>query len=113
MDEGKYPVNWKEKSAQVKKEAGGRCERCGHKPEGTSRDNLVTHHLIPNKALDERWNLEALCNKCNLKAEHKNKELRQRLTRWFNICREDWLMKQLKDYADILREEGRKEKCTY
>lgn len=105
MNRENYPKNWDEISEQVKDEAGRKCEACGEPHSVKTWHILTTHHLIPDTDLNERWNLMAICQRCNLRAEAKNKAIRKQLVIWHKYSKADWLMKQLKAYAQILREE--------
>lgn len=66
---GEYPPNWPEIAAQVRAEAGDKCERCRHDNDTTSGHTLTTHHLDGDKANCARWNLAALCQRCHLKIQ--------------------------------------------
>jgi hypothetical protein len=68
---GEYPPNWPEISAQVKQEAGNRCERCKRLDDKASGYKLTVHHLDGNKSNCARWNLAALCQRCHLSIQDK------------------------------------------
>lgn len=112
MKRENYPDNWDEISLQVKQEAGWKCERCGEPHSVETWHILTTHHIIPDTSLNERWNLIALCQRCNLKAEAINRQFRLSLKTWRKYANEDWMMQQLKAYASKIREELLKQKRT-
>ncbi len=70
-----YPEGWSEFAAQVKREAGGQCERCGHAHDLASGHVLTVHHLTNNKAqpFTDRWAFAALCQRCHLKIQGRVK----------------------------------------
>ena len=63
-----YPPGWDELAAQVKKEAGWRCERCKHVHDPKAGYCLTVHHLTNDKtqAFTDRWAFAALCQRCHL-----------------------------------------------
>ena len=63
-----YPQGWDEFAAQVKKEAGWRCERCKHVHDPRAGYCLTVHHLTNDKAqpFSDRWAFAALCQRCHL-----------------------------------------------
>ena len=63
---GDYPTDWKEISARVKEEAGGKCVRCGHAHDPSAGRTLTVHHLTGDKSNSAWWNLLALCQACHL-----------------------------------------------
>jgi len=65
MDE-RYPANWAEIALEVKRRAGGRCERCGHLHDPANGRTLTVHHLDGNPANCAPENLVALCQACHL-----------------------------------------------
>ena len=69
INKGKYPPDWPEIAAQVRADAGDKCERCGHANDVATRHVLTVHHLDGNKANVARWNLAALCQRCHLKVQ--------------------------------------------
>lgn len=63
--DGRYPDNWEQIAARVKRAAGYRCEHCGARHNRRGRV-LTVHHLDgdPGNCADE--NLVALCQVCHL-----------------------------------------------
>lgn len=103
-----YPKNWRAISAQVRSEAGQRCETCGAKnhawiyrdPDGTPHeadgfylDQLVAEgvkvtriiltvaHLDHNPRNSRRENLKALCQRCHLRLDQKQHRVNSARTR--------------------------------
>lgn len=63
---GEYPDDWEEIATALKRKRGWHCERCGHRHELGTGYVLTVHHLVPDKALCEKWNLAVLCQRCHL-----------------------------------------------
>ena len=79
MDRSKYPPNWGEIAAEVKRRAGWKCERCGAPHQYRCKPNdralgglartLTVHHKDHNPANNRPDNLVALCAACHLREE--------------------------------------------
>lgn len=67
-----YPENWEEIAAQVKEEAGHRCEHCDHPNEFETGYVLTVHHIDANKENCAWENLAALCQRCHLRFQNKD-----------------------------------------
>ncbi len=65
---GEYPYNWPTIAKQIKDTAGWRCIECNAH---TSEEGhvLTVHHKDGDPANCEHDNLEALCQKCNLRKQ--------------------------------------------
>jgi len=74
---GEYPSDWPEIAEQLKVEHHYLCERCGHVHDVESGHVLTVHHILPDKALCEKWNLAVLCQRCHLSVQAR-----------FNLCLE-------------------------
>lgn len=101
IDAKKYPPNWKEIVARVRKRSGGRCEctgECGlHKTTPgprrcIERDGepahyakgyvmLTTAHLCHDEACDNMDHLRHMCNRCHLRYDSKIHQQHARETR--------------------------------
>ena len=70
-----YPVGWKDFAAELKQEAGWRCERCGHAHDVAAGYCLTVHHLTNDKQqpFSDRWAFAVLCQRCHLKIQHRVK----------------------------------------
>ena len=70
MDRSKYPPNWGEIAAAVKRRAGWKCERCGQ-PHGYPPHGqvLTVHHRDHDPMNNKPENLIALCAACHLREE--------------------------------------------
>jgi hypothetical protein len=68
---GDYPADWAEIAARVKREAGQRCEHCGHPDERETWHVLTVHHLDGDKSNCAPENLVALCQRCHLHIQHR------------------------------------------
>ena len=66
-----YPDNWKEIADRMKKKHGWKCERCGHPHDPENGYTLTVHHLVPDKALCEDWNLAVLDQRCHLSIQSR------------------------------------------
>ncbi len=64
-----YPADWPSLAKLVKDEAEWKCIRCGHIHEVATGYVLTVHHFVGDKALCERWNLMALCQRCHLSVQ--------------------------------------------
>ena len=71
LQRGTYPADWRELSAAVKREAGGRCVRCGHPHDAASGHVLTVHHFDGDRDNNARWNLMALCQRCHLSVQSR------------------------------------------
>ena len=78
MERHRYPKDWKQIAAQVKEEAGWKCEECGKQcrrpgePLDTHRRTLTVHHIDHTPENCERSNLVALCAPCHLRADKEH-----------------------------------------
>jgi len=61
-----YPDNWEQIAWRIKRQAGQRCEHCGHVHDVRSGHVLTVHHLDGNPANCAPENLVALCQRCHL-----------------------------------------------
>lgn len=61
-----YPDNWDKIATQIKKDAGWKCERCGHPHDPAAGRTLTVHHLDSNPQNCQPENLAALCQACHL-----------------------------------------------
>lgn len=66
---GEYPSNRDELHDQVRREAGGKCIRCGHPDDVATGHVLTVHHFDGDKSNSAWWNLMALCQRCHLKVQ--------------------------------------------
>lgn len=66
-----YTSDWHEIAADVKKAAGWRCIRCGHRHEIESGYVLTVHHMDMDPSNNKWWNLLALCQRCHLTIQAK------------------------------------------
>ena len=85
MERHRYPKDWKQIAAQVKEEAGWKCEECGKQcrrpgePFDTHRRTLTVHHIDHTPENCERSNLVAPCAPCHLRADkHHHVRTRKR-----------------------------------
>ena len=68
---GTYSPDWADIAMKVKRDAGWKCERCGHGHDPGHGYALTVHHLDGDKANNQRWNLAALCQRCHLSIQGK------------------------------------------
>lgn len=83
---GEYPADWPEIATRVKREAEGRCVRCGHVHAPEVGRTLTVHHLDNDKSNVRWWNLPALCQACHLQIQGRVRMDQAYLhphTRWF------------------------------
>jgi hypothetical protein len=66
-----YPAGWPSVAMSVKEEAGWRCERCGAPHDPAVGYCLTVHHLDGDRSNCSRENLEALCQRCHLRAQRR------------------------------------------
>lgn len=107
-----YPADWEAISRRIRFErAGGRCEQCGavhgqRHPETGAIVQLQTHHVgadrpdgSPGDPLDKMdcrdENLQALCRRCHLAADERQRVASARITRNTNTHRRIALAGQL------------------
>ena len=82
IDYKKYPDNWKFLSAQVRARAGQRCELCNvenGKPHWKSAKKVVltVHHINFDITDNHELNLIALCQRCHLRLDIRQKLLKR------------------------------------
>ena len=91
---GVYPPEWtKEFRDGIRREAGNKCERCGHPHEPAAGYSLTVHHLDNNKGNIARWNLAALCQRCHLAIQGKIF-----LPQFFMFEHTDWFKPHVEGY---------------
>lgn len=95
-----YPPDWPLHAALCKEAAGGRCEHCGT-PHGPPPAILTTHHLAPDKANVDPWNLVALCQRCHLHFA----TVPLLVQGWF-WGPPEWLRWRLQCFANVWAQEG-------
>jgi len=105
MDTTLYPKNWDEISLQVKEEANWQCTICGHPHDPKNNYCLTTAHLVPIKALCEKWNLIAACQRCHLRFEKSRNGLRVVVKQMAFHFYQALTTEQMKAYAARIREE--------
>lgn len=83
IDYSKYPPDWQERRARILERAGNCCEQCGirnYSFRGATKIVLTIAHLDHDETnwevLDER--LSALCQRCHLQYDAKEKARRRR-----------------------------------
>ena len=93
---GEYPPNWKAIAKRIKDDAHWRCERCKkrHQP-SIPGQCLTVHHLVPDKALCEPWNLTALCARCHLHIQAKVK-----MDQTYFLPHSEWFIPHLRGYVE-------------
>lgn len=64
-----YPDNWRDIARKVKEEADWKCERCGYPHYPEHGYTLTVHHKDGDTKNNDPENLEALCQRCHLKAQ--------------------------------------------
>ena len=88
VDMKRYPKEWPEISAHVKKLANYKCERCGAEhgkphPLTGSKVILTVAHVGPNKHDKmDCSQLEALCQRCHIREDIEEHLANSRRTRW-------------------------------
>ena len=99
ISKNEYPKNWDEIAWNIKVKAGWKCERCRVRNSGKPDGNLLTvHHLVPDKALCEDWNLCALCQRCHLRMQHV--DMFQALLFFYSYA--DWFKPHLEGFLKWL-----------
>jgi hypothetical protein len=64
-----YPDNWRDISNSVKEKADWKCTRCGYPHYPEYGYTLTVHHKDGDTSNNDVRNLEALCQRCHLKAQ--------------------------------------------
>lgn len=90
---GEYPADWHLIAARVKRDAGGRCVRCGHEHDPANAYTLTVHHLDMRKDNCRWWNLVALCQRCHLSVQARvilERAFIHEHSEWFKIYAAAW-----------------------
>lgn len=98
MSDSPYPSGWPEFAEQLKEEAGGKCERCGHPNDFASGHVLTVHHLTGNKAqpFTDRWAFAVLCQRCHLSVQGRVKMDQLFFTEILDVA--EWFKPHLEGY---------------
>lgn len=99
-----YPDGWAYFAAQVKEEAGWKCERCGHPNDLASGHVLTVHHLTNDKQqpFSDRWAFAALCQRCHLTIQGRVKMDQMFMLEILPVS--DWFKPHYEGYLKAQRE---------
>lgn len=79
MDRSKYPPDWDRIAAEVKRDAGWRCQTCNRPHRRDIPAQILTvHHRDGVESNCDKSNLVALCAACHLRAQGELARLKRR-----------------------------------